>query len=434
MRPDTIAVVAKREYLLRIKSKGFWIGTLVLPLFAAAVTLLPAVFLAKSRSTHRVVVVDETGQVTPELTTLRPAPVRPGKKQGGGDFDRIASLDIQPAPPERDPQAQRAALDRRVLDKEIDSWVWIDQDALKGEPIEYHARNVSNMFTQEILRDRLSDAVRRVRLEQAGLDPDRIGEMTRSVSLETLRVSEEGSRAEEGEGGMIFAFVLFMTLYVTLMVWGQQVMNGVLEEKSSRVIEVVISSVKPIELLVGKLVGICLLGLTQFAIWLTTTGVLTAPGLLAATAMAPAGVNLPTLTPAMAVNLAILYVLGFFAFATLYATIGAAFNNLQEAQQVAGSAIFFFIAPVFFLWPVMNDPNSTLAVVLSLIPLFTPLLMTLRVALEMPPLWQLLLSYVLMLAFLSAMLWAAARIYRIGILMYGKKPTLQELWKWMRYA
>ncbi len=432
MRLDTMAVVAKREYLLRVRSKGFWIGTLVLPLFAAAITLLPAVFIAKSRTTHRVVVVDATGRIMPELTTSRPAPARPGGRQG--DFDRIASLDIQPAAPERDLEAQRAALDRRVLDKEIDSWVWIDQGALEGEPIEYHARNVSNMFTQEILRDRLSDAIRRVRLAQAGLDPDRIGEMTRSISLETLRVSEEGSRAEESEGGMIFALVLFMTLYITLMIWGQQVMNGVLEEKSSRVIEVVISSVKPIELLMGKLVGICLLGLTQFAIWLVTTGILTAPGIFAAMALAPTGVNLPTLTPMMALNLVILYVLGFFAFATLYATIGAAFNNLQEAQQVAGGAVFFFIAPVFFLWPVINDPNSTLAVVLSMIPLFTPLLMTLRVTLEMPPLWQLLVSYALMIAFLWAMLSAAARIYRIGILMYGKKPTFQELWKWMRYA
>jgi ABC-2 type transport system permease protein len=432
MRLDTTAVVAKREYLLRIKSKGFWIGTLVLPLFVAAITLLPTVFLAKSRTTHRVMVVDETGLIAPRLTSARTEPKVKGKPQG--DFDRIASLQFEPATPGQDPEAQVAALQRRVLDKEIDSWIRIRQGVLRGDPIEYHARSVSNVLTQEILQDRLSEVVSRVRLEQANLDPDRIGELTDPIDLKTVRVSEEGSRAEAGEGGMIFAFLLFFLLYTMMMVWGQQVMNGVLEEKSSRVIEVVVSSVKPIELMMGKLIGICLLGLTQFAIWLTTMVVLTAPGLLAAMAMAPPGFNLPTLTPLMAVNIVVLYILGFFTFASLYAAVGSAFNNLQEAQQVAGSLGFFFVAPMLFIWPVMNDPNSTMAVVLSMIPLFTPFLMTLRVALEMPPVWQLLLSYALMAAFLWGMLWAAARIYRIGILMYGKKPTFQELWKWMRYA
>jgi ABC-2 type transport system permease protein len=254
------------------------------------------------------------------------------------------------------------------------------------------------------------------------------------VDLETVKVSKEGSRAEGGLAGAAFAYILFLLLYMVLVIWGQQVMQGVLEEKSSRIIEVVISSVKPFELMMGKLTGICLVGLTQFGIWLVTLAAVSAPGVIASIAGLPEGVKLPMITPVMVFHFLLLFVLGFFVFSTLYAAIGASFNNLQEAQQVAGVAVFFLVVPVFLMIRIINDPSSTFAVVTSLIPLFTPLLMTLRISLEMPPLWQILLAYALTFGFLLGMVWICARIYRVGILMYGKKPTFQELWKWIRYA
>jgi ABC-2 type transport system permease protein len=219
-----------------------------------------------------------------------------------------------------------------------------------------------------------------------------------------------------------------------MLLWGQQVMNGVLEEKGSRVIEVLISSITAFELLMGKLVGICLVGLTQLGIWLGTVAVLTAPGIVASMALMPEGVSLPTMTPMMLVHFILLFILGFFAFATIYATIGASFNNLQEAQQAASVAVIFVVIPAMVMWPVINDPNSTMATVLSLIPLFTPLLMPLRIAIEMPPAWQILLAYALTIGFVVGMVWFGSKIYRVGILMYGKKPTIQEIWKWTKYA
>jgi ABC-2 type transport system permease protein len=254
------------------------------------------------------------------------------------------------------------------------------------------------------------------------------------VELKTERISASGSRKEVALAGAAFGYILFFMLYITLAIWGQQVMQGVLEEKSSRVIEVIVSAVKPFELMMGKLTGICAVGLTQFGIWLFTFSILTLPGILAAIATLPEGVTLPTLTPFMLLNFFLLFVLGFFVFSTVYAAIGAAFNNVQEAQQVAGVAVFFLVIPVFLMFRIINDPSSTFAVVMSLIPVFTPLLMTLRIALEMPPVWQLLLAYALTLGFLWCAVWACGRIYRVGILMYGKKPTFQELWKWMRYS
>jgi len=429
MRLDTVLVVAKREYLQRVQSKGFWIATLILPLFIGSVTVLPTLLASKARTRQAVVVVDETGKVATELTQ------RPAKKDDGASK---ATFDFQVEPPAPDPAAQRTAIDRRVRSGDVDAWVWIGRDILAGSgAAEYHAKNVSNVFTQEDLRHRLSKAVQRVRLQAAGFDADRVSALAEPIELKPEGVPEkEGGQARKAGAlaGAAFGYVLFLMLYITLAIWGQQVMQGVLEEKSSRVIEVIVSAVKPFELMMGKLTGICLVGLTQFGIWLLTFTVISLPGVIAAISTLPAGVVLPTLTPFMVLNFFILFVLGFFTFSTLYAAIGASFNNVQEAQQVAGVAVFFLVIPVFLMLRIINDPSSTFATVMSLIPIFTPLLMTLRIALEMPPWWQLLLAYALTLGFLWIAVSACARIYRVGILMYGKKPTFQELWKWMRYS
>ena len=427
MRLNTIVVVAKREYLQRVQSKGFWIATLILPLFIGSVTVLPSLLASKASTRQSVAVVDETGKVAAELT------VKPPQEKEKGDKQK-AEFDLKAEPPGSDLKAQRESLDRRVLAGEIDAWVWIGRDALTTGVVEYHAKNVSNILSQPVLRDALSGAVRRVRLRGAGFDAERVSELSQPVELDTVRVTAAGSKKAGALAGAAFGYILFFMLYITLAIWGQQVMQGVLEEKSSRVIEVIVSAVKPFELMMGKLTGICLVGLTQFGIWLLTFTVISLPGVIAAISTLPAGVTLPTLTPFMVLNFFALFVLGFFTFSTLYAAIGAAFNNVQEAQQVAGVAVFFLMIPVFLMFRIINDPSSTFAVVMSLIPIFTPLLMTLRIALEMPPLWQLLLGYALSLGFIWVAVSVCARIYRVGILMYGKKPTFQELWKWMRYS
>jgi ABC-2 type transport system permease protein len=346
----------------------------------------------------------------------------------------MVSFAASAEPPAADRKAQRAALDRQVLEKQIDAWVWIDPGVFADKPVEYHARSVSNVFTQEALRDELSSIVRQARFRQAGIDPARVEELSRSVHLDPQKVSAAGSRAEGSLGAAALAMVMFFILYVSIIMWGQQVMQGVLEEKGSRVIEVVISSVTPFELMMGKLLGICLLGLTQLAIWLGTLLVVTAPGVLAAMPFLPPGVSFPTLSLVTLINFVLLFILGFLAYATLYAGIGASFNSLQEAQQAAGIAMIFVVTPVMIMYPVINDPNSRMATVLSLIPMFTPLLMPLRIAIEMPPAWQLALAYLLTTAFVVGMVWFCSKIYRVGILMYGKKPTFKEIWKWTRYA
>jgi len=442
MRLDHVIVILKREYLQRVRTKGFWIATLILPLFVSAMTVLPGLLITRAKTNQRLVVVDETenqhvaralGEETAKSESLQEAAAKDtGERlRGRAKRERMAHFEIAPQAPAADPQAQRKELDRRVQAGDLDAWVWIGKDVVDGKKVEYHARNTSNVFTQDVLEDDLSAVVNRVRLQEAGIDPGRVDALTQKVRLSPIAVGE--ARASGGVGGMIFAIVLFLMLYISILMWGQQVMQGVLDEKGSRVIEVLISAVSPFELMMGKLVGICLVGLTQLGIWLATVAVISAPGAMAL-AMLPEGNALPSLTPLMLVIFGTLFILGFFAYATLYAAIGASFNNLQEAQQAASVAVIFVIIPVMVMYPVINDPNSRMATVLSLVPLFTPLLMPLRIAIEMPPAWQLALAYVLTLSFVWGMVWLCSRIYRVGILMYGKKPTFKEIWKWTRYA
>jgi ABC-2 type transport system permease protein len=274
--------------------------------------------------------------------------------------------------------------------------------------------------------------VREVRVKEAGYDGDTITKLIHPIDLETVRITKEGDKAETGMAGFFFAYGLFFLLYIMIMLYGQQVMSGVLEEKTSRIVEVIISTVKPFELMLGKLVGICMVGLTQILIWLITAAVLTAPGAAFALAAMPTGI--PTVSPTLILHFAGHFLLGFFLYASFYAALGAAFNDIREAQQAASSATFFLIMPVFLMFMIINDPDSPLAVATSLFPPFTPLLMLLRIAVKTPPAWQIILGYALTTGFVIFMTWTCSKIYRVGILMYGKKPTLKELLRWMKYA
>ncbi len=432
MRLDKTRVIARREYLARIRSKGFWMGTVILPLFLAGMFILPAYVLSKSTSHLHVALVDGTGALGPGIARRL--------AEGDTSFGPSATIVVDVEAPGADREAQRRALDARLLDEKadagqrIDAWIWIDAEGLSRGKAEYHARSVSNTLTQSILERAISTEVREMRLTRAGYDPQTVKPLLAPVELETVKVSKEGSHAEAGEAGFFLAYAIFFLLYTILLIWGQQVLHGVLEEKSSRVVEVIVSSARPEELMMGKLLGIGAAALTQFSIWLATAVALTAPAVVASLAFLPEGLAIPSLTVAQALAIVAFFVLGFFVYASLYAAVGSSFNNIQEATQLAWLPSSMIILPLFFMFPVINDSSSTLAVVTSLIPPLTPILMPLRIAVEMPPAWQIGLAIVLTALFVYGMIRLCGRIYRVGILMYGKKPTLGEILRWARRA
>jgi ABC-2 type transport system permease protein len=426
MRPRNILVLVKREYSTRIKTRGFWISTVALPLILVMILVLPALLFARSTANQKLVVVDETGQVAPFLA--------PKLEEQREVEKEIVFFDILVEEPAEDTEAQRGMLDGRVLDEAIDAWVWISHERLADGRVEYHAKSVSNVLTQQVLARAISSVVRSARLQEAGYDEAQIADLTRSVRLSTVRISEAGSQAESGQAVFALASMLAFLLYLMLTIYGAQVMHGVLEEKSSRVVELIVSTVRPFELMVGKLIGIGLVGFTQLALWLGTFLLLTTPLGVGATSLLPHIFDVPSFGPRLAIHFAVLFLLGFFLYASFYAAIGAASNSIQEAQQFAFMGILLLLISFTFFFPVINDPDSTVAVVFSLIPAFTPVLMMLRVVVKMPPLWQVVLAYALTTSFILFMMWVCGRIYRTGILMHGKKPTVRELWRWVRYA
>jgi ABC-2 type transport system permease protein len=432
MRLEHAYVIGKREYMTRIKTKGFWVATVGLPLFMAAMAVGPALLISKTQSRHRIAIVDAVGGgLGQEIqSALSPASTaRTASRRGEG----AVVFDVRMMAPQTDAAAQRRQLDQMVLGKQVDSWIRLAPGDLERNRFEYHSGSTSNWITQNVLQHGITEAVGRWRLRRAGYDAAKIDNLTRLLDLDTFSVGAAGGRAEAGMGKFFVVFGLFLMLYMILIIHGTQIMQGVIEEKSSRVVEVITSAVSPTELMAGKLGGICLLALTQLGIWLATAVLLTTPGIIGALATMPAGA-LPSIPGVVLANFIVLFLLGFFLFSTLYAMIGAAFNSVQEAQQVASIAIFFVVAPMIFFMPVINDPDSKLAVVTSMIPFFTPLVMTLRIAAKMPPVWQIVASYIGCGATVALMVWLCSRVYRVGILMYGKKPTLQEIARWVRYS
>ena len=290
MRPRNIFVVAKREYLSRVKTKGFWLATVALPLLMGAWMVVPSLVMSKTQASQSLALVDTTGKIGDLLVE--------GLDQMSALGLEQASFEVEKVEATGDLDALREELDRRVLAEEIAAWVWVSEESLAQDRIEYHAESVSNIVTQEILKNTVSEVVRSARLAEAGYDVDTIRQLSRRVGLETVRISEEGSKSEGGIGAIAVAVALFFILYMMILIYGSQVMQGVLEEKSSRVVEVMLSAVQPIDLMAGKLAGICAAALTQLTVWISTAVVLTTPGLLALSFL-PAGFQLPTLPPAL---------------------------------------------------------------------------------------------------------------------------------------
>jgi ABC-2 type transport system permease protein len=206
----------------------------------------------------------------------------------------------------------------------------------------------------------------------------------------------------------------------------------VLEEKQSRIIEVLLSSVRPFDLMLGKLIGIGMVGLTQYLIW-AFFGLLI--GVIAALpAISASWSSIPRIPVAQLIFFVVFFVLGYFLYATLYAMVGAIVSSEEDGQQVQLPVTMTLVIPMLMLSMVMRNPNGTVSTILSMIPIFSPVLMFLRIGLQMPPWWQIALSIALLIMTILGLVWVAAKIYRVGVLMYGKRPTLPELAKWLRYS
>jgi ABC-2 type transport system permease protein len=419
-----LRLIVKREYLTRVRTKSFIIGTITVPLLGVAFCLL-IIFLVNHKPTQsmRLVIVDNSGALAQPITRNLDAKLDNGKLE----FTIVETI-VRPASPDAVQQDLRS----RINSGKLDAYLWIPRDP--SQSFELHTRNPDNFSLIEPLSGAVDQAVISGRLSERGVHLDDIKEILRSTDLKLLKVNETGESVEKGQSIGI-AIALVVLLYTALLMYGIITMRSVLEEKTTRTMEVLISAVSPFELLCGKILGVAAAAFTQFAIWMISTALLFSYGALAAAGMgagsALSGVHVPI---SLVLYAGAFFVGGYFLYSAMFAAIGSACSNEQDAQQLQWIAMAPLVFCMVIYSLVLSDPSSTTSVVLSEIPFFSPVLMALRISLQTPPVWQIALALALLFVTTVGSIYASAKIYRVGILMYGKRPSLIEMFRWLRYS
>lgn len=424
-----IYAIVRREYVERIRTKAFWIATLVIPFFFMALIGIQIAVSKKAGGERKIAVLDLTGVLYQPLVQDLDEQEQKIKKESPGRRPIHWALESRPVT--GDLTASKKALEKEVLAKKISGYLILDPVELEKDKVEYYSTTVSEFVALSQLERALTRIRLREKIARRGLPSNLAAELEKRIDLKAFKVTETGTAEEKG-AGIIAALVFFFLMYSTFFMYGYQVMRGVIEEKSNRIVEVIVASVRPIELMLGKIFGVGLVGLTQYGVWALIAMNLTLPGIAAA--MASTEMGFPRIPSSMVGYFILFFLLGYFLYASVYTAIAAPFNTDQEAQQLAMIPMVLIISSIAVYPAVMNNPSGGVALFFSLFPFTAPLTMFLRTALSEPPAWQILVSCVLLVATTVGLAWFAGRIYRVGIFMYGKKPTIPEILRWVRYT
>ena len=418
-------LVIKREYLERVLSKWFVIGTLLGPLVMAMLVLAP-ILVTKLGTSDRKLTIVSLDNDTQLLTSVKK---RLTDKTDPLSKSKYIVKTVAVSDPTTLPQLQQE-LDKEIKAGGLNGYLIIKKED-KDYSAEFFAENVSDLGTIRQLKDATSDTIVEKRLSLAGMDINRINELSKPIDIKTNKIVETGTKKDNGQS-MFLGLIMMVILYTTLLIYGITVLRGIVDEKQSRIVEVVISSISPLQLMFGKILGIGLVGLTQFTVWSIFGAVL--PVILASLSLASGMMTMPDIPRSLLAYFILYFILGYFLYATLFALAGSIVSNEQDAQQVQMPIMMLLIVATIFSTLIIRDPNGNASVALSLVPFFGPILMFLRIAVQTPPFWQIALSIALMIVTIIGFSWLAAKIYRVGILMYGKRPNIPELIKWLKYT
>ncbi len=413
-----VFAVVRREYLQRVRTKAFLIGTILGPVFMVVVVGAPILLAGTQKGgQQRIMVIDHTGLLWPKLKAGLADTLSDGRPRFLLDHALPEDVDL-------------SVLNRWVQEKDLDGYMVLPDGILEGEAACYAARAVSNFRLIGALQRSVSEAVLEERVQREGLDGEVVDRITRPVGLKTIRLTKEGGREEKGQT-LLLTYVLVMLLYISLVMYGVATMRSVIEEKSTRMVEILISSVKPLQLMFGKIAGVAFVGLTQYGVWF----LFGAFGLayVGATSGAEVGAVTGLLSVPLMGSFVLFFVLGYLIYASIYAAVGSMVSTEQEAQQLQMPVMVFLILAIVLLSVVIQAPESTLAIVVSLFPLTAPVLMFARICLLPPPPLEIGAAALLCTATAVGVAWVAAHIYRVGILMYGKPPSLKEVLTWIRH-
>ncbi len=425
-----IQTIIAHEYTIRVKSKGFIIGTIIAPFILVAIIAIPIIttLLSFEESDKRLAIVDKSGLVASKIIDREP------------DKYFLA-------------EKSEEELKESTLGGEIDGYLIIPGEIIETGEARVYTRGGGGIGYISRLEERLGYIIRHERLKRSGVDTGTINKIEEGISISTNKVTVSGTEKDFTQELSFIGYFLGFVIYALMFIYGTMVSRSVIEEKANRIIEVIASSAKPFEIMLGKVVGVGLVGLTQVLFWIILSSILlfgagfiintfinidpqlVQQGVQQAQGTQDfSGFEIPTISPWLALGFVFYFLSGYFIYSTLFAAIGSAVDQEQDAAQLQIPVTLPIIIPILLIGNIMTSPDSTFAVVTSLIPFFTPILMMVRVAATDVPLWQIAASVILLVGTFLGCLWVAARIYKIGILMTGKKPTFKDLAKWIKLA
>ncbi len=435
---NKIGLIIKREYLTRVRKRSFLILTFLGPILMAAIYIIPIMLALNSSTDHlRVAIVDESHWFEDSFTN--------------NEDHTFILMPGQPIDSVKD------MVKNGVFDMAL--YVPPTQLNIPSNAVVYSIRQVP-MEVETYISSVMQKEIEEQKLMAKGVDPEIVSSVKTDVNLQIMRMDENGNEKETfTKVQFSLGIILSMLVYMFIIFFGGQVMNGVAEEKTNRIIEVIISSVKPFQLMMGKIIGVSLVALTQFVLWILLTGVLyvgfsayiglSHPGALSSgTVMTQEIVSndimsnenvLQIVQIAQSIDFGtiifsfiVFFILGYLLYATLYAAIGSLVDNNTDSQQFTLPITVPLMVAIISSFYIVNNPDSSLSVWLSMIPFTSPISMMVRIPFGVP-IWQIVLSIVLLAATFVLMTWIAAKIYRTGILMYGKKLSYKEIFKWLKY-
>ena len=417
-----VLLILRREFLERVRTRAFVIGTVLFPVFMVAMVFLPAVFRGGGGERTLVLVDQAPAGIGARVAETLQAP-KTEKNAIRYTIERVQ------APLE----SVRARLNARVESKEIDGYVVLGPDVLRTSRVAYRARDVTKLQVVNDVGDAVTAAVRQERLRGRGLTAPQVAELVREVDVQAARISGGGEERGNLLATLMTAYVLMFLFLQLITVYGQNAMRSVLEEKNNRIVEVIVSSVKPTQLMAGKILGLAAVALLQIGIWAGFTALLASQSavLTRRFGISAGAFGALDLDPSVWAVLLVFFTLGFVLYAAMYAAAGSTVTSEQEAQQLTFPMMLPLFVPVMFIMPILTDPLGNIARTLSMIPFTSPLVMPMRAVATEVPLWEVAASIGLLALGTAGVVWLAGRIYRIGILSTGKKPKFGELMQWL---
>lgn len=436
---NKVFAVIRREFIERVRTKAFLIGTFLFPVLMIFFMVMPALMMSGGTRTQRIAIVDGTSDglgAKVEASLLAMTYTKGPDTLPHFGVNRVA---VEPArmAAVRDSLVAMSGFSPKDRPDGLDGVLVLTSDVLVDGKVSYFGGNVGSFEAMGRMESAINTAVRTARLQNAGVDPAILGNALRSTQFTATKVSEGKSTGESGEAAFILAYAMGFILYIALILYGQQTAMSVIDEKSSRIMEVLASSLKPFQMLLGKVLGVGAVGLLQLGIYavvafLATTQRARIAGWFGADPSALQSIPMPSLPPDLLLIFLAYFVLGFLLYGALFAAVGSMVNSPQEMQQFVMPVTMLMVVGFFGVFAAIRDPNAGMAVTLSFIPFFSPMVMPVRWSMAAVPLGHLLLSLALLVAGVLAVAWLAGRIYRTGILMYGKKPTMGEVLRWVK--